>query len=180
MSDFHADDDWQKRIRDEILIPQFYRRQAVDGRYVLLDRGGLALRLQREFGVDTLFQANSGETVSVEEKIVRWPGYAYTAFCLETHSCTVPGRESPGWMAYSAADWLLYAFATAEGGLECHLIDLPRLRAWFWPIHEQFDTFGPLPTLNRTMGRKVPIADVHANVPTWAFALAPAGREAAA
>lgn len=173
MSDFFADDDWQKRIRDEILVPQFYQRHALDGRYVLLDSGGLATRLQKEMGVDTVFQVAGGEMVSVEEKIVRWPGYPYSTFCLETDSCTVPGRESPGWMHYSAADFLLYCFVTVNHGLDCHLIDLPKLKAWFWPLAGQFEVFGPLPTLNRTMGRKVPIVDVHANVPTWMFSLFP-------
>ncbi|MBF0182232.1 MAG: hypothetical protein HQM03_19625 [Magnetococcales bacterium] len=180
MSDFFADDDWQKRIRDEILVPQFYQRYALDGRYVLLDRGGLATRLQKEMGVDTVFQVAGGEMISVEEKIVRWPGYAYSAFCLETDSCTVPGRESPGWMHYSAADFLLYCFVTVDHGLDCHLIDLPKLKAWFWPLAGQFDAFGPLSTLNRTMGRKVPIVDVHVNVPTWMFSLLPTLREVAA
>jgi len=177
MSDFHTDNGWQKRIRDEILIPQFYRQQASEGRYVVLDKGRLSGRLQREFCIDTIFQAADGEMISVEEKIVRWPGYAYAAFCLETHSCTVPGRESQGWMTYSSADYLLYCFVTVDGGLDCHLIDFPKLREWFWNVHEQFDTFGPLPTLNRTMGRKVPIADVHSNVPTWIFLLSPAGKK---
>jgi hypothetical protein len=166
------------RIRDEILVPQFYRVQAMDGRYVLLDKGSLAVRLQREFGIDTVFQAKTGEMIAIEEKIDR-RGFFTGNFALETHSCTIPGRESHGWMAYSAADWLLYAFVTDAAGLDCHLIDLPKLRAWFWPIHEQFKTFGPLSTLNRTMGRLVPITEVHTNVPTWAFPLAPSGKEVA-
>ncbi len=175
MYEFNRDDDWQRSIRDEILVPQFYQKQAVNGRYVLIDKGGLAARLQKELGVDTIFQGATGEMVAIEEKIVRWPGYPYTAFCLETHSCTVPGRESTGWMVHGSADCLLYCFVTAEQGLDCHLIDFPMLKAWFWPIHEQFDIFGPLRSLNRTMGRKVPIVDVHANVPTWRFPLSAGG-----
>lgn len=179
MSDFDYDNAWQRRIRDEILVPQFYRVQAVEGRYILLDKGSLAVRLQRELGIDTIFQTHTGETVAIEEKIDR-KGFITGNFALETHSCTVPGRESPGWMHYSAADHLLYCFTTPNGGLNCHLIDFPKLREWFWPIHEQFDTFGPLPTLNRTVGRKVPIVDVHANVPTWPFHLKPTEKEVAA
>ncbi len=180
MYDFHHDDVWQRSIRDEILVPQFYQKQAIDGRYVLADKGGLASKLQRELGVDTIYQAVTGEMVAIEEKIVRWPGYTYTSFCLETHSCTVPGRESPGWMVHGSADYLLYCFSTAKQGLDCHLIELPKLKEWFWPVHERFDTFGPLTSLNRTMGRKVPIVEVYANVPAWQFFLQAAGKEVAA
>ncbi|MBF0160026.1 MAG: hypothetical protein HQL58_10950 [Magnetococcales bacterium] len=180
MYDFDYDNSWQKHIRDEILIPQFYRVQATEGRYVLLDKGGLATRLQRELGMDTIFQAEGGEVVTIEEKIVRWHAYAYAAFCLETHSCTVPGHESDGWMVYSKADYLLYCFFRPGHGLDCHLIDLPKLREWFWPIHEQFSTFGPLATLNRTMGRLVPVQTVYDHVPVWWFPLQPAQPEVVA
>ena len=179
MHDFDRDNAWQRRIRDEILVPH-YRAEATEGRYVLLDRGNLATRLQKELAVDTIFQIGGGEIVSVEEKIVRWPGYTYTAFCMETHSCTVPGRESQGWMVYGSADCLLYCFATAEQGLDCHMINFPRLKEWFWPIYERFDTFGPMDSLNKSMGRKVPIVDVYANVPARQFFLAPTVREVAA
>lgn len=180
MHDFYYDNDWQQQIRDAILVPQFYQKYAEHGGYVLLDKGNLAVRLQKELGIDTILQVADGEVIAIEEKIVRWPGYPYSAFCLETHSCTVPGRESPGWMAYSAADYLLYCFVTADGGLDAYLINMPALKAWFWPIHEQFDTFGPLPTLNRTMGRKVPIIDVQTHVGASPYRLDPVIREMAA
>ena len=179
MRDFDHDNDQQRRIRDEILIPQVYQMQTIGGHYVLLDKGRLAHRLQQELGIDTIVQAPDGGVVAVEEKI-DWKGYTTRNFALETHSCTKPGRESPGWMVYSEADYLLYCFVTPEQGLDCHLIDFPKLKEWFWPIHEQFNVFGPLSTLNRTMGRLVPITTVHANVPTWQMLLPAAGREVAA
>jgi hypothetical protein len=159
MNDFDRDDAFAKRMRDCRLAPQFYGRYTVEGRYVFLDKGRLARALQRK-AVDTIVQGRDGAAVAIEEKIVRWPksGRPYTAFSLETHSCTVPGRESPGWMRYCVADYLLYCFQQPDDGLICHLIDFPKLQAWFNQHEDAFPVFGPLPTLNRSMGRVVDIA----------------------
>lgn len=53
-------------------------------------------------------------------------------------------------------------FQTEVGDLNCHLIDFPLLKEWFWAVYERFPIFGPLETLNRSMGRVTPIADVRA------------------
>lgn len=169
-NDFHTDDAWQRDIRDRILVPQFYQTRC-DGRFVLMDKGRLATFMQRRMAVDTVAQLRSGEAVSVEEKIVRWPGYPYKAFTLETESCTVPGRESSGWMQYGYSDYLLYCFQQEDGSLDCHLIDFQRLRKWFWPLEETWPVF-QMTTKNKTRGRKVPISEVVAAVPCWRFALA--------
>ena len=179
MRDFESDNKQQRRFRDEILVPHVYNMQTIGGQFVLLDKGRLALRLQKELGIDTIVQTSDGGVVAVEEKI-DWKGYATRNFALETKSCTKKGHESDGWMVYSEADYLLYCFVTPEQGLDCYLIDFPKLKDWFWPIHEQFNIFGPLSTLNRTMGRLVPIATVPVNVPTWQMLLPAAGREVAA
>lgn len=168
MGDFQRDNDWQRGVRDAVLAPGFYGVFAVEGRYVFVDKGRLAKTLQRRYAVDTILQGRNGAALCIEEKIVRWKGYKYSSFALETHSCTKPGHESPGWMEYGQADYLLYCFQDERGDLDCHLIDFPKLQAWFWPLVESFKTFGPLPnTLNASMGRKVPIADVRENVPAW-------------
>lgn len=160
MNDFRRDKDWQRRKRDAILAPGFYGQRAQGGRYVFLDKGKFATILQRRYAADTILQGKDGEAVCIEEKIVRWPrsGRPHQAFCLETDSCTKPGHESQGWMHYGEADYLLYCFEQADGSLDCHLIDFPQLKAWFWPRVASFHTFGPLETLNGTMGKKVPIA----------------------
>lgn len=175
MNDFRRDDRWQKGIRDSILIPQFYRKCAADGRYVLLDKGRLADLLQRRMAVDTLVQGKEGGVVAIEEKIVRWPrsGRPYTAFCLETHSCTRPGHESDGWMVYGEADYLLYGFVQANGGMIAYLIDFPELCEWFWPNINSFNVFQMEHTLNRTRGRLVDIEDVRRNVRMWRYELEP-------
>jgi hypothetical protein len=166
MNDFHSDNAWQRRVRDEVLAPQFYGRYAKEGRYVFVDKGRLASILQKRYAVDTVLQARDGSALCIEEKIVRWPGYKYACFCLETKSCTLPGLESPGWMFYGEADYILYCFHQDDGGLDCWLIDFPKLQQWFWPRESGFTPFH-MKTKNRTFGRKVPIANVHRAVPTW-------------
>ena len=168
---FHQDNAWQKAVRDRILVPQFYSRYSVQGRFVLIDKGRLATMLQRESAVDTIMQRRDS-AIFIEEKIVRWKGFTHLCFALETHSCTVVGRERVGWMQYGEADYLLYCYMQKDDTtLVCYLIDFPQLHSWFWSNLEQFETFGPLPTINRTAGRKVPIVAVCKAVTTKRYVL---------
>ena len=176
MNDFERDNEWQRGMRDRILAPGFYGRFAFEGRYVVIDKGRLATTFQKRFAVDTIAQGRDGAAVCIEEKIVRWPikkGTPHTAFCLETESCTVPGRETDGWMVYGMADYLLYCFETKAGGLDCYLIDFPELQKWFWTEADSFPRFGPLKTLNGSSGRVVPIDAVWTAVPMWRRLLEP-------
>lgn len=170
MNDFVRDNEWQRRMRDEVLAPDFYGSYALSGRYVFIDRGRLATVLQKRFAVDTILQGKNGAAICIEEKIVRWPKGredGYSAFVLETRSCTVPGRESDGWMKYAQADYLLYCFADRdENALRCHLIDFPALQEWFWPRESSFQVT-VTQQINRTECRVVPIAGVEAAVPSW-------------
>jgi hypothetical protein len=166
VGDFERDNEWQRKVRDSVLAPGFYGSYALEGRYVFIDKGRLATTLQKRYAVDTVLQGRNGAAFCIEEKIVRWPGHRYSAYALETQSCTKPGHESPGWMKYGEADYLLYCFMQPET-LEVHLIDFPKLQEWFWSKVDDFEQFGPLPTLNATVGRKVSIADVKASVPVW-------------
>lgn len=155
MSRFHVDDSAQKRVRDLVLAPGFYGPFSKDGRYVFADKGRLAMTLQK-MAVDTIAQSRNGNMVCIEEKIVRWPGYAYDALTLETMSCTVPGRESAGWMTYGNCDFLNYAMCQQDGNVLCHFIDFPTLKDVFWPSIDQFkETITD--QLNRTACRIVPL-----------------------
>lgn len=165
MNDFTIDNDWQRRVRDDVLAPGFYGKYAFNGRYVVIDKGALATQLQRDFAVDTIAQGRDGAAVCIEEKIVRWAGRAYTAFALETKSCTLPGLEKPGWMFYGRADFLLYAFQLQSGDLDCWLINFPKLQEWFWPRETTFPVF-QMPSRNRSAGRVVSINAVSDGVPT--------------
>jgi hypothetical protein len=171
MSEYHRDMVWTRRMRDEILKPSFYGRYSCDGRYVFIDKGRLATLLQKRYAVDTIVQGKEGAAICIEEKIVRWPkrDEPYTAFTLETRSCTVPGRETPGWMQYGKADYLLYCFANRdETTLRCYLIDFAALQKWFWGryfIYPETIT----EQINHTECRVVPIDHVEAHVPCWHY-----------
>lgn len=165
MDEFARDNDWQAAMRDRFLVP-FYEKKW-RGRYRLLD----GREMQGRIGADTaIFTA--GGVIRIEEKIVRWPGYEYLDFCLETMSCTVPGREKEGWMRTSNADWLLYCFSQKDDrGLLCYLMDFPTLKVIFTENEECFKVFGPLDTLNRSSGRKVPIRIIAKAMKVYKFSL---------
>lgn len=132
MNDFINDDAWQKDFRNRVLKP-FYKQHSFESRFVFADKGKLADKLQREMAVDTVLQREQNALVSLEEKIVRWKGKVYTAFTLETWSCTTEGREKKGWMYTAQCDYLFYCFVQ-EGEKSCiaHLIPFTKLRDWFF------------------------------------------------
>jgi len=154
MSRFQFDNAEQKRVRDLVLGPGFYGLHSREGRYVYVDKGRLATALQKRFAVDTIVQGRHGAAACIEEKIVRGE---YPALTLETMSCTVPGRESDGWMRYGQADYLLWAMCRDDGNIMVHLFDFPKLQAAFWPAENEFPTT-KTKQHNATLCRKVPIA----------------------
>jgi hypothetical protein len=166
MNEFAADDMFQREKRERYILPwyeSFANVTCVD-----------TLREFQGLGIDTiLIRHDNRHVVNVEEKVVRWPGYKYEAFTLETDSCTVLDHESPGWMCYSRSDRLLYCFETEQGQLDCWWIDFPCLQKWFWERLEGFARF-QMKEKNKTAGRVVPIEDVAAEVPLKNFSL-PAG-----
>jgi hypothetical protein len=154
MNEFVTDNVWQRQMRDEFLVP-FYRKTFAG--HVLLDDDGRFSKSQQERDVDTLAWKTDGKVIAIEEKIVRYPGRIYTAVCLETESCTTPGRIARGWMWYSAADILLYCMQTETGDLDCRSIDFPKLYDWFWPLENEFPLHVMANTINKTASRIVPI-----------------------
>jgi hypothetical protein len=173
------EDDWFFGVKKyRALLEAFYRWYCYEQRYVFVDRSPCSNRLQREWKIDTLVQKDAQSSQSVEEKIVKWPktDLAYTAFFLETYSCTNQGYESPGWMSTSQADLLLYAFEIKDVGLVAYVLDFPRLQRWFW---EQYLPALPHPEhgrsvmaqFNHTEERLVPIATVVKHIPTECFLL---------
>lgn len=173
------EDDWSFGVKKyRALLEAFYRRYCYEQRYVFVDHSPCSDRLQRQWKIDTMVQRDAESSQSVEEKIVKWPktDCAYTAFFLETHSCTNQGYESPGWMSTSQADLLLYAFEIKDVGLVAYVLDFPRLQRWFWaqylpalphPDHGR----SVMAQFNHTEGRLVPIVTVVKHVPTECFLL---------
>jgi len=168
--DFVAAIQWSCMMREKYLS-HFYGKYSVDRRYVYVDKSSCSTLLQKELAVDTIMQWPTPHTsICIEEKIVQWPGYKHVNFALEVESCTTVGRERGGWMRYAEADYLLYAFAYEnDSGLDVYLIDFPKLRGWFWQVHEErykANDYVMPNTLNHTRIAKVPIKDVRDAVPT--------------
>jgi hypothetical protein len=164
MNAFTNDNKFQLAKRESLLKP-FYQKKAHEGRFVFADKGKLADILQKEMAVDTILQVQGKENkiVSIEEKIVRWPGYRYENYTLEIMSCTVQGREKQGWMHYAKCDVLLYCFVQADESMEAHAIPFPKLQKWFFENIEKYKST-ITQQINRTECKLVPIADIFANV----------------
>jgi hypothetical protein len=164
MSVFTYDNNWQINKRNCLLKP-FYSKRAFEGRFIFCDKGKLANILQREMAVDTILQVKENRVYSIEEKIVRWKGYHYSNYTLETYSCTVPGREKKGWMYYGKCDLLLYCFEQEDGSLEAHGIPFARLQVWFFS-DDNYKKYKTTVTeqINHTECRVVPIGDVFRHV----------------
>ena len=89
MDQFERDNEWQCRMRDYILVPEFYESRW-PGNYQLIKYGDP----RAVGGCDTICNGKR-----IDEKIVRWPNRPegpYTAYALEIVSCSVPGRERAG------------------------------------------------------------------------------------
>ena len=160
MNEFERDDEFQRVVRDHLLKP-FYARHSHEGRFVFADKGQLSTILQRELSVDTVMQVPGNKLVGVEEKIVRWKGRVYSAYTLETISCTIPGRERKGWMYTARCDVLMYCFGQEDESLLIHAIAFPPLQRWFFE-NDRYLQYAATRTdqINQTECRVVPIADV--------------------
>lgn len=179
MNDFERDMVFSKEYHP--LLAHFYERLFHEGRYVFIDKSRFSLLVQTQLKADVIGQTRSG-SVGIEEKFTRWPvsGRPFVNFFLETESCTVPGRESQGWMQNGEADYLLYVFETQEKGLDIYLIPFQELKTWFWKAVERhpdkYHEYTMPDTTNHTRGRLVPIIDILRYVPaTRRYHLRPDG-----
>lgn len=166
MNEFMRDDNWQREIRNKVLKP-YYERISQDSRFVFCDKGKLATKLQREMAIDTIIQLKNNGILSIEEKIVKWPGYKYQYYTLETWSCTNPGMERKGWMYYATCDYLLYCFVQEdESSLDVHAIPFPELQKWFFE-NDRYKNYHAFRTdqMNHTETRLVPISEVWDAIP---------------
>jgi hypothetical protein len=165
MNDFIRDNSWQRKIRNKVLKP-YYKKISHEGRFIFCDKGELSTLLQKELAIDTIIQLNNNEVVSIEEKIVRWPGYVYEAYTLETWSCTIPGMERQGWMYYAKCDYLFYCFVQPDESLYIHVIPFQKLKNWFFS-NNQYKNYRISRTrqINKTETRVVPIVDVWNSIP---------------
>ena len=152
-NNFEANLKWALEQKESAIRSGFYDR-LFPGKYQFVDNDEHWARR----GVDTLVDAGSC-TLWIDEKIVR---KRYSAFCLETWSCTARGREKDGWMRSSEADRLLYCFKTFAG-FSCWWIDFKELQRWFWPRIQNFRLHVEVEQ-NQTASRLVPVILVVQNV----------------
>ncbi|HPZ75280.1 MAG TPA: hypothetical protein PK723_05680 [Candidatus Pacearchaeota archaeon] len=161
MNKFIEDNNWQKEIRNSILEP-FYQKISYKNRFIFVDKGKLATKLQREMSIDTIIQLKNNGILGIEEKIVRWPGYNYKSYTLEIMSCTQPGFEKQGWMYYALCDYLFYCFVQEDGkSVIIHILPFTNLKDWFFE-DDRFKNYRSSISnqFNKTEVKIVPIADV--------------------
>jgi len=140
LNELEFDDLWQRSVFDRLLAPILHK-YSYRNQIIFLDIAtDVASLLQRRAHVDILAQLPHGKTMSIELKIVRWPGArqgrpGYTHwkdFFFETMSCSIPGREGKGWMHTSQADILLWCQCSLqEDALDCWPLPFSRLNTWF-------------------------------------------------
>jgi hypothetical protein len=173
LNELQIDDAWQREVFDRLLAPVL-REASYQGQIVFLDiASSVASLLQRRAHVDAVTQLPKGGTMSLEFKIVRWPGARegrpsrlhWRDFFLETWSCSVPGCEQRGWLVTSSADILLYCqCAFDERSLDCFPLPLRRLRKWcgrHWAEMKKSAVENPIGgRLLWTRGKLAPISKV--------------------
>lgn len=141
----------------EVLRP-FIQQKALNGQYVLTNKGALARELQKSVG-DVLFNGASGEIYGVEIKAESENRTGN--FFLEFWSNRK--RFAPGWMWSLDTDLLFYYFLDND---ELYIINFRKLKRWFWwhdngqvPNFTRFKTRpqSKYDQLNDTWGTCVPI-----------------------
>jgi hypothetical protein len=74
LNELQIDDAWQREVFDRLLAPVL-REATYQGQIIFLDIAtSVASLLQRRAHVDAVAQLPKGGTMSLEFKIVRWPG----------------------------------------------------------------------------------------------------------
>ena len=153
---FNVDDEWQREVRDRVLIPGFYMRYVDDRLFIpTADETPAGKFQQHKMAIDMTI-VRDGKRLEIEEKIVRWPGYIYPTFFLETHHKNPPpGWSADGWMRYAQSDILLYAFMRPDT-VGVYMIPFQRLRRWFERVEGDFKEH-VLDNNKQSVGRLVPI-----------------------
>jgi hypothetical protein len=159
-NELEQDDAWQRSVFDPLLRPVL-KEHAHDGQIVFLDliTNQFAALVQKRAHLDIVAQLPNNATMSIEVKIVRWPGAkegrpGYTHwkdFFLEMWSSKIQGHEQAGWMTTSQADILLFCqCAQFEDFLDCFPLPFKRLRAW---VNEHLPTLEVRHVPNPISGR---------------------------
>lgn len=181
MKEFLRDDAWQLPLAIKFLTPCYQRR----GWEVLRYPGNHPMQ---RCHVDVQLSKNE-RIMQIDEKIIRGrrDGYPATKVSLETWSCSVRGKERPGWLhpdEHNEATHLLICNSDISDlkpdswkkvtSLDCRWMPLAPLRSWFWGIGEQRWEVQDNQQQNHSLSRKVPIREILSALPEarrfWLFA----------
>lgn len=147
----------------KLLAECFYPKFARDEKFVPLVRSRGSIYIQRNCHIDCVMASKKGGSITVEEKIVRWPGRKYTAMTIETHSNlerTQDQKIGDGWIKTSTADYLLYAFQQENNDLLVWFFDMPELQRWFESNFLEYHISDTPNEFYTTRCRIVPVGDI--------------------
>lgn len=139
-NELEIDNQWQLDVFNRLLGP-LLQAHAHQRAIVYIPFGSpVANMLQLRAHVDALAQLPGGGMLSLEFKIVRWPGVKegrpshthWSDFFLETWSCSVEPNKTRGWMYTCEADVMLWCqCGVREERLDCFPLPFARLKTWF-------------------------------------------------
>lgn len=136
-NNFHKDMERQLIARDKFITPLYYEMYGKD-RVVLLDdtEDKTEHRFLQKAGVDTLIQKSNKkwDIIGVDEKLDFHPFKKKREnFFLEFMSCSLPGKETQGWMTKdTVCDVLLYCFIDQGlSGCQAYFFDFHDLKRWY-------------------------------------------------
>jgi hypothetical protein len=182
------DNDLNFSKHKDLLLKDYWGTISYEGRFVLT---GSEL-LQKTHGIDVIVQTNNDQSdLKIDTKHVRGN---YQKLFIEEHSCSVNGREKPGWLLKEDGhpDYIIHIMNSLCRGCyhDCFACGKPirenmigwitpfnRLRAWYMQMLKddafcnEYKLF-TMKQINKTTGRNVPIDLLARNVGTKQCALA--------
>lgn len=155
----------------DMLLKEYWERLSFEGRYVLAG----SMLIQKMHGIDIIIQSKDDKTdYTIDTKHIRG---SYTQLFLEELSCSVAGRETPGWAmkTENTPDYIFFILWPAcKGcykncnescplnerqvfeGIKGYAFKHKEMQQWFLEHKENYKTWTSK-EINKTMGRNVPI-----------------------
>jgi hypothetical protein len=148
---FQARNDWS--IYASTLLEPFYTQ-----RYI--KTGWCPADIQKLFDIDRCCVTKDETIVRIEEKCVKARRDCIERILIEDKSCTLPGRETPGWIYKTKADILLWANCfVGEKRIIIFTFKLQEMKEWWIKYGQYNQNFGEhLETgANSSLSKKVRI-----------------------
>jgi len=169
------DKDEQFSRHKDVLLKPIWGDASYEGRFVITG----SEFLQRVHGIDVIMQRDEWREYTLDTKHVRGE---YECLYLEEWSCTIPGREKPGWIIKEnghpdIVPWFFWPSCSrcyndclvCEKLLKTHMyiISFELLRNWFIEnrsIFEKKYQHHINETINRTSGWLVPVLELQEKI----------------